>query len=111
MNPRIKIQHYVPVFYLRNFSLQVGNENIINCFDKQLEKNFVANIKKIGCEKYFHDISDQSIEKNLSKLESKFNMVYNKLITTMDLNSLRIDERIYFLHFIVIQYLRTKQQR
>lgn len=111
---KIKIQHYVPRFYLSNFSMINGKNYLINCFSKSLPKKMIVNIRNICGEKYFYDISkdtNQLIEKRLGNFESKFNLVYNKVINIETLEYLTEDERITFAFFIATQWIRTKEQR
>lgn len=50
--PKVKKQHYVPQFYLRNFS---NDNKQIFVFDKFDKKIFSANIKNVGCQRYFYN--------------------------------------------------------
>jgi hypothetical protein len=107
---RIKIQHYVPRFYLANFS----RDGIINCFDKTTSKQFVENIEQIGCEKYFYDIdgqTEQRVERELAKNEEEFNCVYDKLVSRKSLYCLNWTEKESFARFVAIQDIRTREQR
>jgi hypothetical protein len=107
---KIKIQHYVPRFYLANFS----RSDVINCFDKTGYKQFVANIDQIGCERYFYDIdskTEQIVEKELASNEKEFNLVYNKLVLKKSLYCLSWKEKESFARFVAIQEIRTKEQR
>lgn len=111
---RIKLQHYVPRFYLRNFSRSHGKAYVINCFDKSELRKFLVNIKSIGSEKYFYDIdrnTKQIIEKTLTNFESIFNAAYSKLISKEDLNCLNLKEKVAIAHFVAIQEIRTRETR
>jgi hypothetical protein len=55
---KTKIQHYVPRFYLKNFSKKKKGEFFLNCFDKSDQRQFEENIRKIGSEKYFYDVDN-----------------------------------------------------
>jgi len=107
----IKIQHYVPQFYLRNFAVKSKTNFLLNCFDKPTGKSFLTDIRKIGAEKHFYDADDQQLEKTLAKLESKFNITYKNLLKSADINSLTADDKISLGYFIVTQWLRTKEKR
>ena len=50
-----KTQHYVPQFYLKNFSQR---NNKIHVFSKQDNKQFCSNVSKVANEKYFYGIPD-----------------------------------------------------
>lgn len=114
MENKTKIQHYVPRFYLKNFSITKEKPYLLHCFDKYASKTFVTDIRKIGCEKYFYEFSNETtnlLEKDLSLLESKFNIAYNKILHNKDLLSLTESERRDFAHFIAVQLLRTNEKR
>jgi hypothetical protein len=53
--PKVKLQHYVPQFYLKNFASKNKKTYSINCFDKINEKQFTSNVTNIACESYFYD--------------------------------------------------------
>lgn len=114
MANKIKIQHYVPRFYLRNFAIKKKNDFFINCFDKPSENKFVANIKSIGAEKYFYDLPkdvNQDLEKSLAKIEGIFSKVCKKLVEKEYLNTLTLSEKSTLSLFIATQWLRTKENR
>jgi len=113
MNARIKVQHYVPRFYLESFSIS-GKRHHLYYFDKDSLLKAKINIKNVCCEHYFYDTSKdiaQQIEKTLSYQESAFKSVYNKLIATQDLISLTNDERKAIVSFVATQELRTLKWR
>lgn len=69
---RKKKQHYVPIFYLKNFSIVKNGEYYIYCFEKASSKKFKVNIKEIACENYFYEISEnvpQELEDAISAHE------------------------------------------
>lgn len=112
-NARIKVQHYVPRFYLRGFSIQ-GRQHHLYCFDKSNLRMSKRNIKNVGCENYFYDISedvDQQIEKNLSYLESLWKPTCDKLVSTQDVSRLTSDERKLMAYFVATQLVRTRKWR
>lgn len=112
MSALIKLEHYVPQFYLRNFSIK-NEEKAVFCFDKTNSKKFTSNIKNIACEKYFYDFPkhDKSAEKALAKVEAIVSSAYDKLIETSDFNKLNWAERVSLANFIAIQEIRTKEMR
>ncbi|MDF9825390.1 hypothetical protein M2475_001845 [Breznakia sp. PF5-3] len=65
-----KKQHYIPIFYLKNFSTPIKKGFYINVFEKErlltLEKQ---NIRNIASENYFYDLDFESIRKHFSKKE------------------------------------------
>ena len=112
MTNRIKIEHYVPRFYLTNFAIN-KNRKSVYCFDKYTSNKFLTNIRNIACEKYFYDIppDNQLVEKSLAMIESNLSSAYNKLVANKDLNRLNWDERIAIANFVAIQEIRTKEMR
>lgn len=110
---KVKIQHYVPRFYLKNFAIQRGNEHWLNCFDKTDFRNFPVNIKDIGCEKFFYEgvEEEQILEKALSRLERDFVKVYDKLVNSRLLLGLSWAEKSVLASFVAVQDLRTREFR
>lgn len=111
---KVKIQHYVPRFYLKNFSKTAGKEFFLNCFDKSNFKQFSVNIKKIACENYFYEmdkVTSQQLEKALSAFEAKFNDVYEKLVTKKHLVYLNWKEKVTLAIFVTTQEIRTREMR
>ncbi len=110
---KVKMQHYVPRVYLKNFSNFNGKEHYIWVFDKETGNIFQTNIKNIAFEEEFYDkISDeQTIEKTLRDIESKFDIAVKKLISIKDINKLSIEERDILSEFIAYQMIRTKETR
>lgn len=114
MKQIVKIQHYVPRLYLRNFSIVHKKKCHVFCFDKVQERVFPSNIEDIAAEKYFYDMDkgkNQIVEKALGNLESMFNAAYDKLLQTEDLHSLSDMEKAVFAYFIAVQELRTREFR
>lgn len=111
---KIKIQHYVPRLYLRNFSTKKKSDFFINCFDKPEEKIFSTNIENIGCEKYFYNTSNdtnQSIEKQFGNWESTLKTAYDEIIQLENLKKLSTLKLKSLAMFFIIQYYRTKEAR
>jgi len=111
---KIRIQHYVPRFYLRNFSKLQGKNYIINCFDKSELRKFSTNISNIGCQKYFYDIDRdtyQLVEKKLSEYEKEFSRIYNKLVERKTLTCLNWKEKEVIAHFVATQEIRTREMK
>lgn len=107
------IQHYVPQFILRNFC-QNGAEKLF-VFDKETEKIFSANIKKVAAENGFYNYKDGnsvfSVEQDLSNLESSASSVFKKIISANSLSKITKNEKITLSIFVATQFLRTKQNR
>jgi hypothetical protein len=114
MTQIVKIQHYVPRLYLRNFSVVNKGKCSLFCFDKVKEKVFSVRIENIASEKYFYDTDkgkNQIVERMLGRLESIFNAAYSKLLRTEDIGSLSLRERAAIAYFVAIQDLRTREFR
>lgn len=114
MANRVKLQHYVPQFYLKEFSNRRGKKYRINCYDKPSSERFLVNIKGIACEKYFYDLdgeTEQAVEKAFSRIEREFNRAYRRLIIKQNLEDLSGYEIVNLAYFIVTQLIRTREHR
>ena len=65
---KTKKQHYVPRFYLKNFSNKNKDGYYIHCYDIDTNKTYPANIKNIAEEKYFYKIGDENFEEFFQKI-------------------------------------------
>lgn len=113
MNPRVKIQHYVPRFYLKSFVTKPKKQSVY-CYDKTKGKCFPVSTKNIASESYFYDASQedgQRIEEALNSVESLFVPVYRKMLASEDLAGLTSDEREAVALFVVVQEHRTREKR
>lgn len=117
MKPKKKRQHYVPKFYLRNFSFKKPNSrnkaHYVHFFDKPSESHGFDNIKNLAQEKYFYDINDnQTIENRLSKLEYDASKIIKSIIDDESVELLEIEKTKAILAvFLIIQDIRTKKMR
>ncbi len=115
MNKKVKKQHYVPRFYLNNFT---SSDDNIFVYDKVAGKVFNTGVKNIACERYFYDSvkfeNEQYLEKHYSLLESEFALFYSDFISKIESsekeNILKSDKKI-FSRFLVLQIDRTKEYR
>jgi len=110
---KVKIQHYVPRFYLKNFAIEKGGDYWLFCFDKPECRSFRVNIKNVACEKFFYENKqdEQRLEKTLSKLEKDFSKVYYKLTASRSLLILNWREKSILASSVAIQDLRTREFR
>lgn len=110
---KVRLQHYVPRVYLKNFSTFNGEEYYVWVFDKVTEKIFQTNIKKIALEEEFYNkvSEEQTTEKTLRDIETKFDIVAQKLISVKDLAMLDDQEKDVLAEFIAYQMIRTKEVR
>lgn len=99
-----KKQHYVPQFYLKNFS---HNRHIVYAYNLIHKREFRIAIKKICQEDYFYG-SDLELEKSLSKIEYKQATIIEKLISNISVSSFELKDQFYLHLFILMLYSRTK---
>lgn len=101
-------QHYVPQFYLRNFS------NRLYGFDKKDDNIFPTSPKQIAFEPDFYGPDHKgkaSIEKVFSEMEKKWSHSVRELIRTESFHDLRDVSKYNIISFMSYQFLRTKQFR
>lgn len=117
MNNRVKNQHYVPQFLLRNFSSRT--RKFIWAFDKKERYNLSNRIrerpiKKVASEEFFYDVFKndgfKTFEDELEKAENTSAPIINKIIKTRSIKDLTIEERRDLSFFVTIQNFRTKGQ-
>ena len=99
-----KNQHYVPQFYLRNFS---SNERSIVLYRIKSKRPPVRNaaIKNICSEDYFYD-RDNSIEAALSQREDDWSAVLKEIIEQKQIRQLT--DKTSLQEFVSYQYTRTR---
>jgi len=56
--PPTKNQHYVPQFYLKNFS---ADDKTIWVYDKSSKKSFRTGVANIAAERFFYDVAPDSV--------------------------------------------------
>lgn len=116
---RIKNQHYVPKFYLRNFCKK---QEQIAVFDKVTQKSYYTSISNVANEKYFYDDEkldeatqvNQFLEKYFHPLENRIAVLLKDLIGSFDkneFNCLDQDSRIDLSLYLIYQFARTKEYR
>lgn len=101
-----KKQHFVPVFYLKNFGQK------IYCYDKTNDKIHHTSIKDVGRHDYFYELPDIKkaiIEKWItSPLDDKFSNAYATLLKTGSFGTLSLELQSQLSHFLAFQLCRTK---
>jgi hypothetical protein len=115
MSDVVKVQHYVPQFYLNYFA---NGNNRIFVYDKFDLKTFASNSRGISSEGYFYDLIDgevQTIEKVLNaKFESAFSNFLPEFLQKLDNHKhfrLKRYEKEEIASFLSYQYIRTKRFR
>ena len=106
--PKQKNQHYVPEFYLKNFSRDKKNMNIYVINDRK----FTTGSIKHQCSKSYFYSKDTILETLLSQLESREASAINKLIREKSLGKLNYEEDyIRILEFISMMHGRTLMKK
>jgi len=105
---KIKKQHYVPRFYLSNFT---NDKDKIFVYDIQTKKVFGSITENVAHKKFFYDFQpldelyeEQIIEKTLSTFESESAQIINKTIGLLEngsLNDLTIDDKSTLAEYII----------
>lgn len=101
-----KNQHYIPKFYLRNFSYkmnkkQVGIYNLRTRFFFQ-----TASLRDQGSKDFFYG-EDGVVEDNLSAIETKLAFLINNIISSGELPRHGSEEHSVLLVFIALTHLRN----
>lgn len=106
MNTEKKNQHYIPKFYLRNFSFQ-SNKNQIGVFNPK-SKVFVekAKLKTQGSKNFFYGY-DGIIENGLSEIEGILARVIKGIVESESLPEKGSDSHNVLLAFVVLTHLRN----
>lgn len=100
-----KKHHYVPQFYLKNFS-SANSKRLINCFSIKNEKFYRdVSIKNQACRQNFYDL-DGKAEAFLSDVEGLFAPTIKRLIQSPE-SILNYDTRLIILYFLILSYVRT----
>ena len=103
--PKKKKQHYVPRFYLRNFSL---NKKHINIYNLTNEKIIISgNLKNQCYEPYFYG-RDGEIEEALSQTETHASSLIKNIIVGKRAPTRFSEEHVLLVLFILMQIGRTK---
>lgn len=100
-------QHYVPQFYLRNFSDNGKNIGMYRFNGEKFIQN--ASIKSVAYRKYLYG-EDGQLENILSLLENKWQRLIKKIINNQSINEiLTLSEYKSLLEFITISQVRTSK--
>jgi hypothetical protein len=99
-----KKHHYVPQFYLKNFS---HNRHVVYTYNLNHKKEFRIKTNNICKEDYFYG-NNVDFEKSLSKLEDEHAIIIRKLINNPSIYSLELKEQLHLDLFILMLHSRTK---
>lgn len=106
MNTEKRNQHYIPKFYLRNFSYN-GNKKEIGIFNLKNDYFFgKAKLKSQGSKNYFYG-NDGIIEEGLSKIESSLAESINNIVKSKILPTKYSLGHIKLLTFVGLTHLRN----
>ncbi len=116
---KVKKQHFVPQFYLENFTDYRGN---IYAFDVIKCKSFGASTENVAHQRYFYDYEpldhfvgrEQVIEKALATSESEQAIVFRRLVEGLknnDVSGLTNDDYKQLADYIITQQNRTPESR
>lgn len=105
--PNNRKQHYVPQFYLRNFS---QDQKQIAVYHLDSRKSFLSPISSTCQDKYFYD-KDPAFEEFLSKFEPRQAVVIKKIIDSQSVEGLTSDDLYGLYSFIMLQFTRTKDAK
>lgn len=100
-------QHYVPQFYLRNFSDNGKNIGMFRFKDNLYVKN--ASIKSVAYRKYLYG-EDGQLEEILSYFENKWKIIIRKIIDNQSINKILTEHELdSLLQFISVSQVRTSK--
>lgn len=115
---KVKIQHYVPQFYLEHFAN--GNSQVWT-FDKSTAKSFLTHVKNVAGEGYFYDLKtgpgsndEQKLEKLFAGLEDAFAPLFQSFlqgIESEEITELDGSFKGMISKFITMQILRSNETR
>lgn len=117
---RVKRQHFVPCFYLRNFTSKEGGSRI-HVYDKPQRKSFQASISKVASRRYFYDLEEidmeageaQVVEKYLGRYETLAGAAINSLLNSLKNGGKFISASVVedLSIYLPLQILRTEETR
>jgi len=102
-----KRQHFVPQFYLKNFS---DDEIHIYAYNVPTQQTHYTQIKTSCREKYFYG-KNLEIEKFLSDIEAIQKKILDEIISTKDVDLSSTDKHGVLLSFLLMQKLRTQSAK
>lgn len=101
-----KEHHYVPQFYLKNFSIDSEKKNI-SVFNIKSQKYVEKALIRYQTRKAYFYGKDLEIEKIMQKLENEASYLFKEIISKVKLPTISSHERFILLRFILISKERT----
>lgn len=117
MSERKKRQHYVPKFYLKNFT---HNDKKLFALDKFSRAIFPTNVEDIANERYFYNIPPgyideekmQIVEDDLSRIEAKFAEAFDRFLLAVEHGeTFSESDQCGIAFFLATQMIRTREFR
>ncbi len=108
------VDHYVPRFLLKNFSVD-PNKPQVWAYDKSTGRSFRTNVRNIAAEKGFYRLEvggrTLSLEEGLSTLEDKTAAIIQRIVGARSIGGLSDDDRIVIAVFVAVQMRRGPNSR
>ncbi len=106
MNTDKKNQHYIPKFYLRNFSFQSNKKQIgiYNIYNNTFIQK--AKLKTQGSKDFFYGY-DGKVENILADIEGELSLIIQKVINTRIIPKKNTKDHLDFLAFVALTDVRN----
>lgn len=105
--------HFIPQFYLRNFTKSGGAKSNLFVYDKTRSKTFKTSPRNVCAQRDFNRISidgyENYIEQELSKIEGELSKIFTSLISKKSYPA--PEELNYIVNFINITAIRNPKMR
>jgi len=92
---KVKKQHYVPRFYLKQWSIK-NKHSQLHVYDKEKNKKYIANINNVASSNYFYDhpkISEKEQYEYIEKLKQDSNISKETIQATKEMISEQVVEK------------------
>jgi len=113
MGTKTKKQHYVPRFYLRNFSNPQNGRYTIWCFNKNDKHFFCTPVENICFEKHFygHGESGEGLEQLFRDIEGNASNAIWEIVNRRSITDLSQESKMSMSLFLASQFVRSKERR
>lgn len=101
--PAYKRQHYIPQFYLKNFTIDRRKIQAYNLATKKFNK---INCSEVCSKDYFYG-QMPAIERTFSGLESECSRIMSNIIRENNLSKITVNDYCILLFLLSFQYART----